>query len=639
MRSKIREKFIATIMLMAFAITNSTTAVFAIGDYSPLIRMDETSAGASSGGIDYSSNVRLSNADSIVNVSLRDADVTQVLRMFADQAGMNIIFYPSVEGTVTMDLVNIELEKALELVLMTNDLSYDIQANTLLIYKKGTPVATSGQRQISTIPIKYVDAVSVASFLNNNIYTPDGIHPGVSTKPVAVVNSKTNEVMIMGTEMDSVIAKQIAAELDKKPVITTFKVNHTTPAEMAALVCQALVPATIKQSGDSSTGGAAPISGVPTGFASDDSSSDSSSGSSGSFAVGGGQLACTLDQSATNTSSESSGSGTTSSKMSSFNLRNLTVTYFPTLGTIQVIGGSEGQIEMIRDYIAANDKKTPQAYLEVQIISLSESGSKEFSNTWSYLSKNFTFNANSSGFGNRNPYPIFFAGNGYTIRGPWEENEEGGGNYKIIGYTGKNGSGHTLTYTMNYLIQNNKGRVLDNPKIILTNGQESVIDLSSDYIQKVTTDTNNSSNLTNVLVTRQYDIGDDNGIKITIVPFISPDGYITMDINPEYNTIKEKVYVGSEMENEKDLVATLLSRRKLDLKGVRVKDGETLVIGGMIQESEAKSVTKIPFLGDLPLIGMFFRSTNTAREKEEMVIMLTPNIIVDNEDAETSDLL
>ena len=636
MRSKIREKFIATIMLMAFAITNSTTAVFAIGDYSPLIRMDETSAGASSGGIDYSSNVRLSNADSIVNVSLRDADVTQVLRMFADQAGMNIIFYPSVEGTVTMDLVNIELEKALELVLMTNDLSYDIQANTLLIYKKGTPVATSGKRQISTIPIKYVDAVSVASFLNNNIYTPDGIHPGVSTKPVAVVNSKTNEVMIMGTEMDSVIAKQIAAELDKKPVITTFKVNHTTPAEMAALVCQALVPATIKQSGDSSTGGAAPISGVPTGFASDDSSSDSSSGSSGSFAVGGGQLACTLDQSATNTSSESSGSGTTSSKMSSFNLRNLTVTYFPTLGTIQVIGGSEGQIEMIRDYIAANDKKTPQAYLEVQIISLSESGSKEFSNTWSYMSKNFTFNANSSGFGNKNPFPIFFAGKGYNILGEWDTEK---GEYKKMGYTGKNGSGHTLSYTMNYLIQNNKGRVLANPKIILTNGQESVIDLSSDYIEKVTTDTNNSSNLTNVLVTRQYDIGDDNGIKITIVPFISPDGYITMDINPEYNTIKEKVYVGSEMENEKDLVATLLSRRKLDLKGVRVKDGETLVIGGMIQESEAKSVTKIPFLGDLPLIGMFFRSTNTAREKEEMVIMLTPNIIVDNEDAETSDLL
>ena len=636
MRSKIREKFIATIMLMAFAITNSTTAVFAIGDYSPLIRMDETSAGASSGGIDYSSNVRLSNADSIVNVSLRDADVTQVLRMFADQAGMNIIFYPSVEGTVTMDLVNIELEKALELVLMTNDLSYDIQANTLLIYKKGTPVATSGKRQISTIPIKYVDAVSVASFLNNNIYTPDGIHPGVSTKPVAVVNSKTNEVMIMGTEMDSVIAKQIAAELDKKPVITTFKVNHTTPAEMAALVCQALVPATIKQSGDSSTGGAAPISGVPTGFASDDSSSDSSSGSSGSFAVGGGQLACTLDQSATNTSSESSGSGTTSSKMSSFNLRNLTVTYFPTLGTIQVIGGSEGQIEMIRDYIAANDKKTPQAYLEVQIISLSESGSKDFSNTWSYMSKNFTFNANPSGFGNHSHFPIFFAGKGYNILGEWDTEKE---DYKVIGRTTKNRSGHTLTYTMNYLIQNNKGRVLANPKIILTNGQESVIDLSSDYIEKVTTDTNNSSNLTNVLVTRQYDIGDDNGIKITIVPFISPDGYITMDINPEYNTIKEKVYVGSEMENEKDLVATLLSRRKLDLKGVRVKDGETLVIGGMIQETEAKSVTKIPFLGDLPVIGMFFRSTNTAKEKEEMVIMLTPNIIVDNEDAETSDLL
>ena len=68
-------------------------------------------------------------------------------------------------------------------------------------------------------------------------------------------------------------------------------------------------------------------------------------------------------------------------------------------------------------------------------------------------------------------------------------------------------------------------------------------------------------------------------------------------------------------------------------------DGETLIIGGMIQETETKSVSKIPFLGDLPFIGMFFRSTGTQRSKEEMVIMLTPQIIVDTEDAtEITDL-
>ena len=73
------------------------------------------------------------------------------------------------------------------------------------------------------------------------------------------------------------------------------------------------------------------------------------------------------------------------------------------------------------------------------------------------------------------------------------------------------------------------------------------------------------------------------------------------------------------------------------MKGVRIKDGETLVIGGMLQETENKTVKKIPFVGDLPVIGMFFRSTVTSKAKEEMVIMLTPQIVVDTEDAVAND--
>ena len=82
----------------------------------------------------------------------------------------------------------------------------------------------------------------------------------------------------------------------------------------------------------------------------------------------------------------------------------------------------------------------------------------------------------------------------------------------------------------------------------------------------------------------------------------------------------------------------MLARRSLSLKGVRIKDGETLVIGGLIQESETKSVSKIPLLGDLPVVGMFFRSTSTSKAKEEMVIMLTPQILVDTEDAVDNEI-
>ena len=84
---------------------------------------------------------------------------------------------------------------------------------------------------------------------------------------------------------------------------------------------------------------------------------------------------------------------------------------------------------------------------------------------------------------------------------------------------------------------------------------------------------------------------------------------------------------------EQELAATLLQRRNLELKGVRIKDGETLIIGGMIRDEETKNIAKIPFLGDIPYIGAIFRSTSTEKTKEEMIIMITPRIITDNEDA------
>ena len=69
------------------------------------------------------------------------------------------------------------------------------------------------------------------------------------------------------------------------------------------------------------------------------------------------------------------------------------------------------------------------------------------------------------------------------------------------------------------------------------------------------------------------------------------------------------------------------------MKNVRIKDGETLVIGGMIQELEGKIVQKIPVLGDLPVVGAAFRSTSTEKVKSELVIMITPRIIQDGENA------
>ena len=641
MKNKIREKIIASVMLSAFVVTNSVTSAFAVSDFygsnnsdMPRIRSGEVSA------LDIRSGVQISNADSVVNLSLRDADVKQVLRMFADQAGMNIIFASAIEGTVTMDLVDIPLEEALKLVVTTNNLFYDIQANTLVISTRDQALSVAS-KGMTMIPVKYVNAAALASFLNSNIFTKNNLNPGMSSKPAVTINPATNELIVVGTSADVAMARRVVEQFDKKPTVTTFKVNHTTPAEMADLICSTLLPSTVfsgsegssssSSSGGSSSSGASSASGggsaagfaagVPTGFASDEGGDSGDSGGSGgsgggSISVGGGKLVC---------SGESS---VTADEMSSLSFKNLSVSYFPTLGTIQIIGGSPTQIDMIREYIAANDKKTPQAYLEVQIISLSESGSKTF--------ENFSFNAGGGqGFATDPMYPIFFAGKGFDILDPESYDPKTG--YEVIGKVGKWSGSPQLMYSINYLIENKKGRVLANPRILLTSGQQSTIDLTSDYVKKVTSEyLDNASGSGSAQVQKEYEVGDDNGIKVVITPFISPDGYVTLDIAPEYATIKEQLYATGET-GQQDLQATLLQRRNLNLKGLRIKDGETLVIGGMIQETENKTVSKIPFLGDLPVVGMFFRSTNTAKAKEEMVIMLTPQILVDTEDAVGDD--
>lgn len=650
MKNKIREKIIASVMLSAFIVTNSVTSAFAMNEFygqddssKPMIRSGEVTA------LDIGSGVKISNADSIVNLSLRDADVKQVLRMFADQAGMNIIFASDIDSTVTMDLVDVPLQEALNLVTSTKDLFYDIQANTLIISTKDMALSVAS-KEMTMIPVRYVNAAALASFLNSNIFNKENLHPGMSHKPAVTINPATNELIVVGTASDAAMARKIVEQFDKKPTVTTFKVNHTTPAEMADLICSTLLPSTISNGSDGSSGGSSSsagsssssssssasggsaagfAAGVPTGFASDeDSGGDSSGGGdegSGSISVGGGKLLCTAE------------SSVSTDGMTSLPFKNLSVAYFPTLGTIQIIGGSQSQIDTIRDYIAANDKKAPQAYLEVQIISLSETGSKTFDNTWQFLSKNFSFNAGGgNGFATDSQYPIFFAGHGYTLvdTESWDEETK---SYETVGKVGKWSTSPQLVYSVNYLIENRKGRVLANPRVLLTSGQSSTIDLTSDYVSKVTSQyLDNSSSAGSSQVQKDYEIEKDNGIKVVITPFISPDGYVTLDIKPEYATIKEQLYATGET-GDRDLQATLLQRRNLDLKGLRIKDGETLVIGGMIQETENKSVTKIPFLGDLPVIGMFFRSTSTDKTKEEMVMLLTPQILIDTEDAVGDD--
>ena len=584
-----------------------------------------------------SGDVKLTAKNDKITLSLRDSDVRQVLRMFADKAGMNVVFHSSVEGKVTLDLVNMPINEAFSLVLQVAGLNYYTQNNTLVVIAKdNADNAAFSKQEMMVFPVKYVNAAKVADFLNKNVFAIK--RPGLSSVDAATVNSATNEIIVFGMPSDAAIVQKVIDQLDREPLSKTFVVNHTTPAEMADMICNMLLPSRGSVSGDSNsgsgnagfippspgtgtTGGAAGIKGIMTGGAA--SSSSSGGSSSSELKLGEGIVACTVSASSSSTVA------------APFDVQNLAISYFPQRGTVTMMGGSEAQQKMIEDFIKTNDIKQPQAYLEVSIVELNEEGSKTFNNEWSIQSPNWflTFSGTATNGGRMaSPGTKRFI----ELQRPSEDGTSLETVYEAVEdwYRG----GAYISWQMNYLIENRKARVLANPKLLITNGQESVIDLTQDYVEKVTseflsstTSTSGSAGYSSGAVQRTYTIGEDQGIKVTLTPFISPDGYVTLNIAPEYATIAGQVYTPSETGESDDLQATLLSRRNLDLKNVRIKDGETLVIGGLIQENETKTVGKIPILGDLPIIGAAFRSSTTSKTKNELVIMITPKIINDGD--------
>lgn len=620
MKNTFLKKIIAGVMLTAFCFSNSLIpAVSAMEELFPLDMIDipyntNTTDDTDSDvktlkpelreeGIEtflkLKGEISITDKQDTINLSLRDSDVKQVLRLFADKAELNIIFYNSVEGTITLDLVDVPLNKAFEMVMETTGLTYAKEGNTIIVASTEDENFVSIRQELNVIPVKYIDATAMAYFLNKNIYTLK--RPGFSGSEIAVTNPANNELLILGSKNDASLARKIVDKFDVKPTITTFTVKHVTPAEMADAVCNQLLKATLNTEGESDVEDV-----LETGEDSDiiDEADEEP------LTLGAGVVACTA---ATKMDDETD--------FVSFPLQNLSVSYYTQLGKVKVIGGSEHMIELIREFIEETDQKQPMAYLEMSIIELSEAGSREFQNTWSFWSKHFSANFTGTNFQTNSTRPIFFVGDS-------SPDAEG-----VSKYSGS----ATLMYTINYLIENRKGRVVANPRILITNGQESVIDLTSDYVKTVTSQILTTTGSGSSGTQRDYEIGDDNGIKITVTPFISPDGYVTLNIEPEYATIASQVYTTNETTGSDDLAATLLQRRNLTLNNIRIKDGETLIIGGMIKEEETKNVNKVPFLGDIPIIGTFFRSTTNSKTKEEMVILLTPKIVIDTEDAVIKD--
>ena len=166
--------------------------------------------------------------------------------------------------------------------------------------------------------------------------------------------------------------------------------------------------------------------------------------------------------------------------------------------------------------------------------------------------------------------------------------------------------------------ENTNFKILSTPEIVTIDNHEASINIGEQipFLTSSRVDENN-----NVIQTYDYK---DIGMSLKLTPHINQNGYITMDIRQE---IKKIVEGTSAYENPSVYNREIVSR-------VSVKNKRTVVLGGLIRDDVTKIEQKVPFLGDIPLLGLLFRKTNDQRIRTNLLVFITPHIITADQDIE-----
>jgi len=169
-----------------------------------------------------------------------------------------------------------------------------------------------------------------------------------------------------------------------------------------------------------------------------------------------------------------------------------------------------------------------------------------------------------------------------------------------------------LQVTLNALISSGKAKVVATPKIATLDDHEAVINIGSRIPYAVPV--SNGSEATQWAI--EYI---DAGVKLKVTPRLGKENYITTFIQPEVSSISEWRTTSA---GEFPVISTRNAQATL-----RVKDGETIVVGGLLSETDRENVSKLPILGYLPVIGSFFQNRTIEKAKTEIVFLITPYII------------
>jgi len=287
------------------------------------------------------------------------------------------------------------------------------------------------------------------------------------------------------------------------------------------------------------------------------------------------------------TTSAAAVSGETSNEKST-ELDRLTIDYATNS---LVLFGTKSEADKIQNLLDELDIPYQQVSLEAEVLAISKDKIKNLGIEWAweatpqYSEQTIDENGNISANRTNNKGVIQF---------------------------GRNPEGNPYEFyyqaTINALVSNGDATILAKPKVATINGKKAQILIGDRIPVQVQTLTNGTTTTSTEYV--------DAGIKLIYTPRINTDGLITVDVRTEVSSAT----LVSDIKQYK------ITTRQVETT-VRLKDGETMVIGGLIGSTDSEAKKAVPFFSDLPIIGALFKNFNKSHSDTEVVIFLTPRIV------------
>ena len=295
------------------------------------------------------------------------------------------------------------------------------------------------------------------------------------------------------------------------------------------------------------------------------------------------------------------------------------------------------QVEQI---IAELDKKAPQILIEAQIVEINTDRVNELGIEWGGSRGEMAYFAGPARLTDYGLRPGFYSGDSWKqffpstsdIGSKSASSSSSGGSASSVDAifaTGQQSSKGVyygvfslaqLQAIFRALISRGEARYLGKPKIVAMNNKTALIAISQDAAmgtQSVVASAGGSSGSSSTGVERRR-----IGLILKVTPQVNKEGFITMIVQPSYSNAQV-----SAITVNGATVYDPVSRGASTM--VRVKNGQTVVIGGMLSSNESKVVRKVPLLGYIPIIGWLFTSVSSKRSNTDLVIFITPTILVD----------